>query len=81
MEVDLQTLQVVSRQPFEWTITTMSTAQPTIPLTVGTFHGIHLYDSRDQIKLKRDGDERIDAFDRLGTQGFSHIMDPRLLPP
>lgn len=81
VEVDLQTLQIVSRQPYEWTITTISAAQPTIPLTIGTFHGIHLHDSRSQPQVRRDGPERIETFDRHDTQGFLKIMDPSPLPP
>ncbi|KAK9416472.1 putative F-box domain-containing protein [Seiridium unicorne] len=76
IEVDLQTLQIVGHQPYEWTITTISAAQPTIPLTIGTFHGIHLYDSRVQIEVKRDRQERIDEFDRL-----AQVLDPSPLPP
>lgn len=46
MEVDLETLRVVSDQPFEWSIAALSAASPDVPLTVGTSLGIHLYDYR-----------------------------------
>ncbi|KAI4597144.1 hypothetical protein KJ359_004655 [Pestalotiopsis sp. 9143b] len=79
-EVDLQTLQVVSNQPYEWTITTMSEAHPTLPLTVGTFNGIHLHDWRTLNKVRRDQNESIDAFDRRGSLDFSQLLDPSPLP-
>jgi hypothetical protein len=81
VEVDLQTLQIVGHQPYEWTITTMSAAQPTIPLTIGTLHGIHLYDSRTCTEIKRDRDERLDGFDSLGMPDLSRVLDPSPLPP
>ncbi|KAH8204024.1 hypothetical protein TruAng_001835 [Truncatella angustata] len=81
VEVDLQTLQIVAQQPYEWPITTMSTAHPTIPLTIGTFHGIHLHDSRVGTKIKRDRNERLDVFDRVKSPDLSLVMDPSPLPP
>jgi hypothetical protein len=81
MEVDLQTLQIVAHQPYEWSITTLSEAHPATPLTVGTLHGIHLYDSRTRDEIRRDHQERIDGFDRFGLQDFSRVLDPSPLPP
>ncbi|KAI0126883.1 hypothetical protein BJ170DRAFT_582053 [Xylariales sp. AK1849] len=81
VEIDLQTLQIVGGQPFEWTITTLSAAQPGVPLTVGTLHGIHLHDSRSRYEVKRQHQEQIDGFDRLGLQDFSRVFDPSPLPP
>lgn len=81
MEVDLQTLQIVAHQPYEWSITTLSEAHPGIPLTVGTLHGIHLYDSRTRDEIRRDHQERIDGFDRFGLRDFSRVLDPTPLPP
>ncbi|KAI1855567.1 hypothetical protein JX266_000432 [Neoarthrinium moseri] len=81
MEVDLQTLQIVSHQPYEWTITTLSAVQPGVPLTVGTFHGIHLFDSRSSREIKRDRQERIDEFDRFGLRDLARALDPSPLPP
>ncbi|KAI1430771.1 hypothetical protein GGR50DRAFT_698670 [Xylaria sp. CBS 124048] len=46
VEVDLQSLAVVTIAPFEWLIMTMSAADPSVPLTVGTFHGLYLHDYR-----------------------------------
>jgi hypothetical protein len=48
-EVDLETLRVVSDQPFEWSIKTLSAASHDVPLTVGTSLGIHLYDYRARV--------------------------------
>src|SRR3954466_765295 len=46
VEVDLNTLTVVETKWFPWTITAISGADATVPLTVGTTHTLHLYDSR-----------------------------------
>lgn len=46
VEVDLTTMAVVRDQTYEWSINTLSTIQPTIPLTVGTTLGLHLHDHR-----------------------------------
>ncbi|KAH8682257.1 F-box domain-containing protein [Xylariales sp. PMI_506] len=81
MEVDLQTLQIIGHQPYEWTITTLSTADPTVPLTVGTFNGIHLYDSREGTRMLQQRSEHIDGFDRFGLQDMSRVLDPSPLPP
>lgn len=45
-EVDLNTLQVVSRTPFPFPITSLSEAHHRTPLTVGTNWTIHLHDTR-----------------------------------
>ncbi|ETS75192.1 hypothetical protein PFICI_13676 [Pestalotiopsis fici W106-1] len=79
-EVDLQTLQIVSNQPYEWTITTMSEAQPTVPLTVGTFNGIHLHDWRILNKARQDQNERVDLYNGLEPLDFSRVLDPSPLP-
>ncbi len=46
VEVDLETMAVVRDQIYEWSINTLSTIQPAIPLTVGTTLGLHLHDHR-----------------------------------
>jgi hypothetical protein len=45
-EVDLNTLQVVSRTPYPFPITALSEAHHCTPLTVGTNWTIHLHDTR-----------------------------------
>src|SRR5690606_18578095 len=44
IEVDLNRLDVVSRDSFEWSITTLSAIHPERPLMVGTSLGIHFHD-------------------------------------
>ncbi|RYP41118.1 hypothetical protein DL767_001279 [Monosporascus sp. MG133] len=46
VEVDLETMAIVRDQTYEWSINTLSTIQPTVPLTVGTTLGLHLHDHR-----------------------------------
>jgi hypothetical protein len=45
-EVDLYTLQIVSRTPFPFPITALSEARHPTPLTVGTNWTLHLHDTR-----------------------------------
>lgn len=45
-EVDLHTLQLVSRTPFPFPITALSEAHHSAPLTVGTNWTLHLHDTR-----------------------------------
>ncbi|KAI8933541.1 hypothetical protein NX059_009278 [Plenodomus lindquistii] len=45
-EVDLHTLQLISRTPFPFPITALSEATPTVPLTIGTNWTLHLHDPR-----------------------------------
>jgi hypothetical protein len=45
-EVDLHTLQLVSRTPFPFPITALSEAHHSTPLTVGTNWTLHLHDTR-----------------------------------
>ena len=42
-EVDLNTLQVVSRRQFSFPVSCISAAEPLLPLTVGTTHTMHLF--------------------------------------
>ncbi|GAP88187.2 putative F-box domain-containing protein [Rosellinia necatrix] len=46
VEVDLQSLAIVTTTPFERVIMTMSAANPAVPLTIGTFNGLYLHDHR-----------------------------------
>ncbi|OAA54449.1 F-box domain containing protein [Cordyceps fumosorosea ARSEF 2679] len=78
IEVDLHCLEVVSRQSFEWSITTMSAANEGLPLTVGTSLGIHLHDSRARSMIASDSSERIEW---NGSDVYKSIFDPRPLPP
>lgn len=66
MEVDLERLQVVSDQSFEWSIAALSAASPGVPLTVGTSLGLHLFDYR----------ARIDS----SASGLLHTLDSDPLP-
>ncbi|KAJ4990988.1 F-box domain-containing protein [Stagonosporopsis vannaccii] len=45
-DVDLHTLQLVSRTPFPFPVTALSEALPDVPLTVGTNWTLHLHDTR-----------------------------------
>ena len=45
-EVDLNTLQIVSRTPYPFPVTALSEAHHSTPLTVGTNWTIHLHDAR-----------------------------------
>lgn len=45
-QVDLQTLQIVSRTPYPFPITALSEAHHSTPLTIGTNWTLHLHDTR-----------------------------------
>ncbi|KAI0473840.1 F-box domain-containing protein [Xylariaceae sp. FL0804] len=60
LEVDLETLAVVGDQPFEWSITSLSAANPVVPLTVGTVDGLHLHDYRTRGHYEKDYSLRVD---------------------
>jgi len=68
VEVDLQSQTVVTRSPFDWEIRTMSTVNPTVPLTIATVRGLHLHDYRvkhvphgnDQVVVEPTPGERPD---------------------
>ncbi|KAI1334329.1 hypothetical protein F5Y15DRAFT_409740 [Xylariaceae sp. FL0016] len=81
IEVDLETLAIVSNQPFEWSITTLSAATNGVPLTVGTIHGLHLYDCRAQYHGRNEHYERIDNDSLCYDAGFSGVLNSRSLPP
>ncbi|KOS19797.1 hypothetical protein ESCO_000326 [Escovopsis weberi] len=94
-EIDLERLDVVSRETFEWSISTLSPISPGVPLTVGTSLGIHLHDFRARARPRtRDAVERVDgpgsgpgSASRSGSGSseeanpFWAIFDPRPLPP
>ncbi|KAI1138223.1 F-box domain-containing protein [Hypoxylon sp. FL0543] len=81
IEIDLATLQVVGNHPFEWSITTLSAADPEVPLTVGTLHGLHLHDFRTGSKSREDYQMQLDNITRVGGRDFSHVLDPTPLSP
>ncbi|KAH9894566.1 hypothetical protein F4778DRAFT_279673 [Xylariomycetidae sp. FL2044] len=81
IEVDLETMSVVEKQPFEWSITTLSEANPAVPLTVGTIHGLHLHDYRARSQYWDDAAERIDLGGQRLSRDLSSVLDPRPLPP
>ena len=70
IEVDLRRLSVVDCESFPWSITALSAASPTVPLTVGTSLGIHLHDYRARKPPRNDKGETIDGFDRMGAKEF-----------
>ncbi|KAF4125183.1 FBOX protein [Geosmithia morbida] len=81
IEIDLHRLDVVSRESFEWSITTLSSIHPDRPLAVGTSLGVHLHDFRTRIRGFRDAPERVDSGDWEDTDVFKAIFDPNPLPP
>lgn len=81
VEVDLNRLQVVNRESFEWSITTLSSVCDGVPLTVGTSLGIHLYDFRTQARAPHDLVERVDGPPPEADSVFKVIFDTKPLPP
>lgn len=91
LEIDLDTLRVVGSESFPWSITTLSTTNPALPLTVGTTLGVHLYDYRARgsaatAVLSSGVDGGIDGFDRLGAtdhyrRSLRALFDDEPLPP
>ncbi|KAJ3481303.1 hypothetical protein NLG97_g7853 [Lecanicillium saksenae] len=78
IEVDLNRLEVVSRESFEWSITTMSAINEGLPLTVGTSLGIHLHDFRTRANMHNDRTERVEWNE---SDVYKSIFDPKPLPP
>ncbi|KAH9427563.1 hypothetical protein MCOR02_011804 [Pyricularia oryzae] len=72
LEVDLERMSVAGCESFPWSITTMSTANPDLPLTVGTTHGLHIHDhrARGSAMQRVDDGNGIDQFDRSGANGY-----------
>ncbi|KAK5992740.1 hypothetical protein PT974_06156 [Cladobotryum mycophilum] len=81
IEIDLERLDVVSRESFEWSITTLSTISEGVPLTVGTSLGIHLHDFRARARVSHDVVEQLDGPSSEDNNVFRSIFDPRPLPP
>ncbi|OAQ83243.1 F-box domain-containing protein [Purpureocillium lilacinum] len=81
IEVDLNRLEVVSKDSFEWSITSLSATQPGVPMTVGTSLGIHLHDFRSRIRPSHDVVERVDAQQYAQNDVLRALFDPKPLPP
>ncbi|TWU75363.1 hypothetical protein ED733_007122 [Metarhizium rileyi] len=81
IEVDLHRLEVVSRESFEWSITTLSATHQGVPLTVGTSQGIHLHDFRTRAMASRDMAERLDGLRWDESDILKSIFDTKPLPP
>jgi hypothetical protein len=75
-EVDLNTLQVVSRSPYPFPITALSEAHHRTPLTVGTNWTLHLHDTRkpptapSPTRCELIGGSMDTSFSRLETGDF-----------
>ncbi|KAH6900013.1 hypothetical protein B0T10DRAFT_570394, partial [Thelonectria olida] len=81
VEVDLNRLEVVSRESFEWSISTLSLVHDNVPLTVGTSLGIHLHDFRARAMVPHDVVDRVDRPGWDDESPFKSIFDPTPLPP
>ncbi|KAF2758587.1 hypothetical protein EJ05DRAFT_537924 [Pseudovirgaria hyperparasitica] len=55
-EVDLHTMQVVSRSPYPFAITALSEARHPVPLTIGTNGTVHLHDPRQPIAFTNESE-------------------------
>ncbi|KAI0468486.1 hypothetical protein F4859DRAFT_205298 [Xylaria cf. heliscus] len=81
VEIDLQTMAVVTTTTFERMIMTMSAADTSVPLTVGTFNGLYLHDYRIK-HTPRQGQQEVVEPSRIGVRGLSRVFDDwRPLPP
>ncbi|KAI1421378.1 hypothetical protein F5Y12DRAFT_718490 [Xylaria sp. FL1777] len=81
VEVDLQTLAVVSMTSFERVVMTLSVASPTVPLTVGTFNGLYLHDYRVRNAPREQQREVVEPL-LLHSPDISRVLDDwRPLPP
>ncbi|KAF9692110.1 hypothetical protein EKO04_009832 [Ascochyta lentis] len=68
-EVDLNTLQIVSRTPYPFPITALSEAHHSTPLTVGTNWTLHLHDSRKPASTT----SRVELLNTSPSSSFSHL--------
>lgn len=77
-EVDLNTLQIISRSKYAWPITALSQGSDLdLPLTVGTQWSLHILDPRAPVKpLDHGGDTRIEEVS--STAGASTALLPDL---
>lgn len=77
IEIDLQTLTVVSREIFPFTVTALSEAKYPVPLTVGTNFSLYLHDPRTRISSGNSSGEsaRLDSY-AAGFGSFSGTSSP-----
>ncbi|KAI0521515.1 hypothetical protein F5B22DRAFT_595211 [Xylaria bambusicola] len=80
VEVDLQTQRVIATTNFERVVMTMSAANPTVPLTVGTFNGLYLHDYREKNVLRNQQEEVVDPFPTQSPNLSSILGDWQPLP-
>jgi hypothetical protein len=66
VEVDLQTLTRIGHDRYPYSITTLSTAQHPIPLTVGTNLQLYLHDARAPFHTAADVNPQVDVSSRAG---------------
>ncbi|KAF2963628.1 hypothetical protein GQX73_g9945 [Xylaria multiplex] len=81
VEIDLQSLAVVTATRFERVIMTMSAANPTVPLTVGTFNGLYLHDYRIRHAPREQQREVVESLSPRGPDLSRVLEDWRPLPP
>ncbi|KAI1150141.1 hypothetical protein F4825DRAFT_427929 [Nemania diffusa] len=81
VEVDLQSLAVITTTPFERVIMTMSEANPIVPLTVGTFNGLFLHDYRTRYAPREQQREVVEPVSPLSPDLSKFLEDWRPLPP
>lgn len=79
-------MSVVGCESFPWSITALSPANATVPLTIATSLGIHLHDYKSRPSSPVDHDERVDGFSSIGAQyfyeqGLRNLFTDVPLPP
>lgn len=82
-EVDLRTLQVVSRTPYPFAITALSEARHPTPLTVGTNWTVHLHDTRlpssSRVELIGGANDASTSFSRSDLGAHVSLAQPGAL--
>ncbi|KAI1366272.1 hypothetical protein F5Y08DRAFT_301713 [Xylaria arbuscula] len=73
VEVDLRTQHVTSTTSFERVIMTMSAANPTVPLTIGTFNSLYLHDYRIRNAPPGQQGEVVDAL-QADSPSLSNVL-------
>lgn len=86
IDVDLKNLVVVGCESFPWSITALSPAHGTVPLTIATSLGVHLYDYKEGRSAPPDYTERVDGFSTIGAkyyydQNINNLFSNNPLPP
>lgn len=76
IEVDLQTLQVVSSAHYPFPITALSDSSPNSPTTIGTKSTIHLFDSRLQEASSTSRDASIRCELIGGSTSYATLTQP-----